>query len=103
MTCLKTFPQLYDSVNVKKTNSESVVNLHTPRSNEGHQGKTDGENNPQPHVWMMMTTSSKETDSRGPAVLKILNVKPIWGVYRSLMQSALYTISTRTENPPKKS
>lgn len=48
-----------------------------------------------------MTTSSKETDSRGPAVLKILNVKPLWGVYRSLMQSALYTISARTENPPK--
>lgn len=71
MTCLNTFPRLYDSVNVKKEKSESVVDLHTPRSNEGHQGKTDGENNPEPHVWMMMTRSNKETDSRSPAVLKI--------------------------------
>lgn len=33
-----------------KTKFELVVNLHTPRSNEGYQRKGDGEDNPEDHV-----------------------------------------------------
>lgn len=37
---------------------EFLVNLHTPCSNEGHQGEGDGEDNPE-HVFVVRETSNK--------------------------------------------
>lgn len=65
----------------KKKKCEFLANLHSPCSDEGHQGEGDGEHNPEMHVLTMRRTSDKlksfKSVSFSPGVLKPHNWKAV--------------------------